>query len=412
MNVKICLPASKSISNRALVISAMTSPRVLPSNLSACDDTQAVIRALEAQKTVDIGAAGTAMRFLTAYFSQTSGSRTITGSERMKRRPIGILVDALRQLGADVAYAGAEGFPPLRIAGSRLRGGALTMRGDVSSQFISAVLMIGPQLEGGLRLSLAGNIASRPYIDMTLALMRTYGAQAQWTSESTIDVAPQPYRPTEFTVESDWSAASYWYEIVALSADDICVELPRLWAESLQGDSRVAEFFEPLGVKTSYTAEGVTLSKSERTCARLDLDLSNQPDLAQTMLATCCALGVPFRLSGLESLRIKETDRISAMQTELAKLGYDVGAEGDHAMHWSGQRVEPSTAPILTYDDHRMALSLAPLAAPLGRSISIDAPQVVTKSYPTFWDDLALAGYSLTRGEGTLTCKHTGGKGQ
>ena len=391
------LPASKSISNRALILHALSGGSTRPENLSDCDDTQVMIRALDYMPDViDIHAAGTAMRFLTAYLCVTPGTHVITGTERMQQRPIRILVDALRTLGARIDYAGNEGFPPLCINGTQLTGSEIELAGNVSSQYISALLMIGAVLPVGLKLRLTGNIISRPYINLTLQLMHDFGAQAGWTSESSIDVTPGGYRDTPFRVESDWSAASYWYQMTALATGSPEVELLGLFANSAQGDSRGAELFARLGVQTEYTPQGVKLRKQGHPVVRLDEDLVDIPDLAQTFVVTCCLLDVPFRFTGLQSLKIKETDRICALITELRKLGYVVHAEQDSILWWDGERCPADEQPgIDTYEDHRMAMAFAP-ACLVCPSIRINEPQVVSKSYPRYWDDLQAAGFGIT----------------
>ena len=391
------LPASKSISNRALILHALSGGSTRPENLSDCDDTQVMIRALDHMPDViDIHAAGTAMRFLTAYLCVTPGTHTITGTERMQQRPIRILVDALRTLGARINYTGNEGFPPLRINGTQLTGSEIELAGNVSSQYISALLMIGAVLPVGLKLRLTGNIISRPYINLTLQLMHDFGAQAGWTSESSIDVTPGGYRDTPFRVESDWSAASYWYQMTALATGSPEVELLGLFANSAQGDSRGAELFARLGVQTEYTPQGVKLRKQGHPVVGLDEDLVDIPDLAQTFVVTCCLLDVPFRFTGLQSLKIKETDRICALITELRKLGYVVHAEQDSILWWDGERCPADEQPgIDTYEDHRMAMAFAP-ACLVCPSIRINEPQVVSKSYPRYWDDLQAAGFGIT----------------
>lgn len=391
------LPASKSISNRALILHALSGGSTRPENLSDCDDTQVMIRALDHMPDViDIHAAGTAMRFLTAYLCVTPGTHTITGTERMQQRPIRILVDALRTLGARIDYTGNEGFPPLRINGTQLTGSEIELAGNVSSQYISALLMIGAVLPVGLKLRLTGNIISRPYINLTLQLMHDFGAQAGWTSESSIDVTPGGYRDTPFRVESDWSAASYWYQMTALATGSPEVELLGLFANSAQGDSRGAELFARLGVQTEYTPQGVKLRKQGHPVIRLDEDLVDIPDLAQTFVVTCCLLDVPFCFTGLQSLKIKETDRICALITELRKLGYVIHAEQDSILWWDGERCPADEQPgIDTYEDHRMAMAFAP-ACLVCPSIRINEPQVVSKSYPRYWDDLQAAGFGIT----------------
>ena len=402
LRADIQLPASKSISNRALIIYSLSGGSMMPQNLSDCDDTQVMIQALRYMpETIDIKAAGTAMRFLTAYMSVMRGTHVLTGTERMKHRPIGILVDALRRLGAEIAYVGEEGFPPLKITGQTLQGGELELQGGVSSQYVSALLMIGPVLKNGLTLRLLGDVISRPYIDLTLWMMREFGADAEWTDAHTIEVKPQPYRRRHYFIENDWSAASYWYQMVALSRDrDAEVTLAGLMDGSKQGDSSVRYIFSLLGVKTAFKTkeEGVpqtvTLTKSRRPVPRLEYDFVNSPDLAQTFVVTCALLGVHFRFTGLRTLRIKETDRISALKTEMRKLGFVIHDEDDSVLYWDGERCEPQeVAAIDTYEDHRMALAFAPVS--LLRPIVINNPQVVTKSYPAYWEHLKAAGFSI-----------------
>lgn len=391
----IQLPASKSISNRALIINALARGTTPPCNLSDCDDTLVMIKALaENNETIDIMAAGTAMRFLTAYLSTVQGTHILTGTERMQQRPIQILVNALRELGAQIEYAGKEGFPPLRIHGTELKGNELTLKGNVSSQYISALLMIGPVLKNGLRLHLTGEIISLPYINLTLQLMKEFGAKAAWTSGNSIEVAPQPYTPVSFMVESDWSAASYWYQIAALS-EQAEIELMGLFRNSYQGDSRGAEVFSRLGITTEFTHEGVLLKKSNRLVEQLNEDFVDIPDLAQTFAVTCCLLGIPFRFTGLQSLKIKETDRIFALKTELRKLGYLLQDVQDSILIWDGERCQPEVQPVIqTYEDHRMAMAFAPAALRFPE-MRIAEPQVVTKSYPTYWENLQQAGFGI-----------------
>ena len=403
IDTSIMLPASKSISNRALIIQALTKGGMMPENLSDCDDTEVIIRGLGRQsEIIDIKAAGTAMRFMTAYLSATEGEHTITGTERMKHRPIGILVDALRYLGAEIEYVGEEGYPPLHIKGRQLEGGTLQIAGDVSSQYISALLMIAPILTKGLELKLTGNIISRPYIDLTLHLMHEFGVAAEWSDFDTIRVKPQPYQQRAYTIESDWSAASYWYEILALTDDTLSkVALQGLKDGSRQGDSTVRYIFSLLGIKTSFKEKGVNgmpealLTRHSRMLNRMDYDFTNQPDLAQTIIAVCPVLGIPFHFTGLGTLKIKETDRIEAMKREMEKLGYILHEEEGTALSWTGERCEPMTQPTIdTYEDHRMAMSFAPLAIKLGE-IRINNPEVVSKSYPHYWADLRKAGFKI-----------------
>ena len=396
---KVILPSSKSLSNRVLVINALSGNRgMLPENVSDCDDTRVMIKWLDGcDETVDVGAAGTAMRFSTALLAVSEGFRVITGSERMKQRPIALLVDALRGLGAEIEYVGNEGYPPLRIKGNpTMKGGCVSLSGGVSSQYISALLMIAPMMEEGLTLTLTGDVVSRPYIDMTIGLMRDFGAKVMWMDDNVVRVEPRVYSKRDFFVESDWSACSYWYEMVALGDGDVL--LPGLFKDSFQGDSRVAELFSMLGVATEYVeGEGmgacVHIYRTGDVCGRLDLDLVEQPDLAQTLVVCCCMMGVPFRFTGLQSLKIKETDRINALRTEMRKLGYVVGEENDSVLYWNGERCEADTEPVIdTYDDHRMAMAFAPCALKLGE-IRINDPHVVSKSYPGYWEDLRSVGF-------------------
>lgn len=405
VDTRILLPASKSISNRALIIHALTGGNVMPENLSDCDDTKVIIRALSHRpEVIDIKAAGTAMRFMTAYLSVTEGEHTITGTERMKHRPIGVLVDALRYLGAEIEYAGEKGFPPLRIRGRQLEGGRLEIPGNVSSQYISALLMIAPVLSKGLEMKLTGGIVSRPYIDLTLHLMHQFGVSAEWTDIDSITVKPQPYRQRPYTIENDWTAASYWYEVLALT-DELGskVVLPGMMDGSRQGDSAVRYIFSLLGIKTAFADReadrltDATLTRHSCMLNRMDYDFTNQPDLAQTLIATCPVLGIPFHFTGLGSLRIKETDRIEAMKTEMEKLGYILHADSGTELSWEGDRCEPAVQPVIdTYEDHRMAMSFAPLAIRLGR-IGINHPEVVSKSYPHYWNDLRKAGFHIVQ---------------
>ena len=395
ITTNIQLPSSKSICNRALIIWALSKGYKSIDNLSDCDDTRVMVRALENMPdTIDIMAAGTAMRFLTAFLSVTEGEHTITGTERMRQRPIKILVDALRSIGADIEYTENEGFPPLKIKGTRLEGKEITLPGDVSSQYISALMMIGPILKNGLKLKLTGNIISRPYINLTIEIMKEFGGKAEWEKDNVIVIHPQNYKPVPYYVESDWSAASYWYEIAALS-EDACIELPGLFEKSFQGDSKVAELFEQLGVKTEYADKHITLSKSRNITERLEYDFVNQPDLAQTFVVTCCMLEIPFRFSGLQSLKIKETDRMAALMNEMKKLGYVISESEGSILEWNGERCESETTPAIdTYEDHRMAMAFAPAALKL-KNIRINNPQVVSKSYPGFWNDLTKAGFNI-----------------
>lgn len=361
------------------------------SNLSSARDTQTMQRLLQANEPVaDVLDAGTTMRFLTAYYALTGTPKTMTGTPRMCERPIGLLIDALRELGATIHYTRQEGFPPIELAGFQYSGqNALRIRGDVSSQYISALAMMAPILPEGLTIQLVGAVGSRPYIEMTLQQMAQFGitVEADWQA-NTIRIAPQAYQPTHYAVESDWSGASYWYSIVAL-ADEAEVTLLGLKERSLQGDSAIVAIMAQLGVKSTFTEEGVLLQKTEAAPA-LRWDFTDCPDLAQTV-AVCCAMKeIPLTMTGVESLKIKETDRIFALQTELQKLGVTL-AETLPAQEYEVRRTQPlpeSSATIHTYDDHRMALAFAPVA--MRCPVIIEEPEVVVKSYPSYWDDLAL----------------------
>ena len=391
----IQLPSSKSISNRVLILDALSYSPYGIQNLSKCDDTDVLVAALNSSGNhFDIKAAGTAMRFLTAFLSKVIGEWTITGTERMRNRPIKLLVDALVSLGARIEYMEKAGYPPLRVFGSALQGGAISLNGGVSSQYISALLMIAPCMERGLTLTLEGNIISRPYINLTLQLMKQFGVSSSWEGQ-VIRVEPQEYTPVPFTVESDWSAASYWYEVACL-AGDTEFELPGLCRNSLQGDSACAALFSRLGVDTVFTGDGVKLIPNGAVCKELVYDFVNEPDLAQTFVVTCAMQNIPFRFTGLQSLKIKETDRIAALLAELNKLGYLLEETEDNGLQWSGQRCALESHPVIaTYEDHRMAMAFAPAALVIPEGLEIACPEVVSKSYPTFWDDLRKSGFQI-----------------
>lgn len=394
---EIDLPASKSISNRVLLLNALCATPGRLSNLAQCDDTDAVLSALAQPDAseVNIGAAGTAMRFLTAYFATREGRAVvIDGTERMRQRPIGVLVDALRQLGADIEYVEAEGYPPLKITGTRLRGGALTVSGSVSSQYITAILLIAPVI-GGIALTIEGEIMSRPYIDMTLALMARYGVKAEWR-ENVIHVPAGEYTALDFTVEADWSAASYWWAMQAIVPQSR-ITLKGLEPQSLQGDSRIAELMSQMGVMGNWCGRYLDLRSNGGVgcCCSTFADLSGTPDIAQTLVVMLCLMGRPFRITGLRTLRIKETDRLEALRIELRKLGYVVKVEGDDAISWHFETIAAEAAPhISTYHDHRMAMAFAPAAIRFPGLI-IDDAQVVSKSYPLFWEHLRQAEFKI-----------------
>ena len=395
----IPLAASKSESNRALIINALTGFRGQVQNLASARDTQTMIRLLKsteqsgAPETADVLDAGTTMRFLTAYFAVTGQQKILTGTPRMCERPIGLLVEALQTLGADISYLKNDGYPPLHINGfTPTSANRIVIQGNVSSQYVSALLMIAPTLATGLTIELTGAIGSRPYIEMTIGQMRHFGAsiETDWTAQ-TITVASKPYTPTTFTVESDWSGASYWYSVVALAEEGSELEVLGLKAQSLQGDSAIVAIMRSLGVESTFTERGVILTKIPAEAA-LTWDYTGCPDLAQTV-AVCAAMkGIPHTLTGIESLKIKETDRVFALQTELKKVGAElVETEADTRYEVRPLSPKPDTQhppQIHTYDDHRMAMAFAPVA--MRQPVIIEEPGVVDKSYPSFWDDFKL----------------------
>lgn len=393
-DVKIALASSKSESNRALIINALSGGESNNlQNLSTARDTQTMIRLLKAtEQTADVIDAGTTMRFLTAYFTSTNQNKIMTGTPRMCERPIGILVDALRSIGAEIDYLKAEGYPPLHIKGfTEQKSNEVTIRGDVSSQYISALLMIAPTLPQGLTIRLTGELGSIPYIKMTLEQMRAFGVnyEADW-EEKYLKIEQSAYQSVSYKIESDWSGASYWYSIVALSEfEETQVELLGLKENSLQGDSDIANIMSHLGVKSTFTTEGVLLTKipAKKT---LSWDFTNCPDLAQTVAVTCAAKGIEATFTGIESLKIKETDRVVALQNELKKFGGDLVEieknEVYKVIYHSPFTIHHSPFTIHTYDDHRMAMAFAPLA--MLSDVIIEEPNVVVKSYPSFWDDI------------------------
>lgn len=385
---EVVLPASKSISNRALILNALSYSDYPIENLSDCDDTNVTVRALESNtNSFDIGAAGTAMRFLTAFLAKTYGEWVITGSERMQQRPIKLLVDALNSLGARIEYINNEGFPPLRIFGCALTGGEINLNGSVSSQYISALMMIAPYMHKGLSIKLEGNVISVPYILMTKQMMEDFGAKVKFEN-NTIHVEAHPYTAVPYRVESDWSAASYWYELVSMAGVGE-ISLPYLNKQSMQGDSKVAELYTQLGVATLFDEHGITIKATGKYTECFEYNFTEQPDLAQTFAVNCCLKNIPFSFSGLESLKIKETNRVLALMNELRKLGYVLHEPCEGALAWNGERTTAaSPIEIATYEDHRMAMAFAPVA--LLQEITILEPQVVSKSYPGFWTDLKL----------------------
>ncbi|MGB3850235.1 MAG: 3-phosphoshikimate 1-carboxyvinyltransferase [Tunicatimonas sp.] len=388
----IQLTASKSESNRALVIQALSNEEIVLHNLSEARDTQTMQRLLHsAEPEWDVLDAGTTMRFLIAYSAVARMGKILRGTARMHQRPVRLLVEALRSLGADIAYLENDGYPPVLVRGFTNGQSArrVSIRGDVSSQYISALLMIAPALTDGLELSLTGKIGSRPYIEMTLGLMHHFGIDYHWGEDNLIRVDPQPYRAGTYTIESDWSGASYWYSLVAI-ADDARVKLLGLRRPSWQGDSVIVEIMDRLGVATKFEEDGVTLSK-KASADTFTQDFSDCPDLAQTVAVVCAAKRIPATLSGLESLRIKETDRVAALQNELAKIGASLDEQDGHGKVIPSDKIYAGEElNFATYEDHRMAMAFAPLATQT--TVTIEEPSVVNKSYPRFWEDLARAG--------------------
>jgi 3-phosphoshikimate 1-carboxyvinyltransferase len=389
INGSVRLVTSKSESNRALLIRALCNEPIELVNLSEARDTQTMRQLLEDRPQVfDVKDAGTTMRFLTAWLALHGEGQTITGTERMQHRPIGISVDALRKLGAQIDYQKSEGYPPMRISKiARQEASVLEVPGNISSQYISALLMIAPCLEQGLTVRFTTEIFSRPYIEMTLGLMKHFGVTGQWM-ENEIQINPQKYMRGSYAIESDWSGASYWYSLVAMNPENAELFLPGLRSDSFQGDSVIAKLMEKFGVQTRFEKGGALISKGGSVEKAQFIDFRNCPDLAQTVMVVAAVLGVELEMTGLESLRIKETDRIEAMRNELKKLGATLLEENNQWKLISG--VLPEKIHVETYDDHRMAMAFAPLCTRI--YVEIEGPDVVKKSYPNFWEDLASLG--------------------
>jgi 3-phosphoshikimate 1-carboxyvinyltransferase len=413
VNGTIHLTGSKSECNRALIIEALSNGKVKVENISDAADTVVLSGVLSRQWVVsngqssvspathhspiiNIGPAGTAMRFLTAYFTLQDEEVILTGSERMKQRPIGILVDALLELGAHIEYVENEGFPPIKLKGSLEQvSNKITIKGNISSQYITALLLIAARLPFGLELHIEGELASRPYVEMTLAMLQTAGIQHNWEG-NTISIQSQEFKPTSLHVEPDWSAASYWYAIVAL-ADEADLFLPGLTQYSLQGDSVITEIMANFGITSQFKDGGVHLQKETKPLARKIFDMKECPDLAQTVIVVCAALGHEATFTGLETLKIKETDRIKALQNELAKIGVKLIEKGQVYKLDCSEKFIPECIFVNTYDDHRMAMAFAPLAL-LINEVEIEDAQVVEKSYPAFWNDLEKVGIGPQKG--------------
>jgi 3-phosphoshikimate 1-carboxyvinyltransferase len=387
------LPSSKSLSNRALIIEALAGGQSLVSNLSTARDTT-LMRSLvpSPQLEIDVMDAGTTMRFLTAYFALTDRRKVITGSARMKERPIGLLVDALRAIGATIEYRGREGFPPIETKGFKAqKKNAVSIPGNVSSQYISALMMVAPALPNGLTITLTGNVGSRPYLEMTASLMRHFGSEVT-VGPAEIYVPSGSYKPVPYRVEPDWSAASYWFAFAALS-ESANILLPGVGPQSLQGDIAIIEIMHHLGVTATFEKAGLSLTRG-RSQMDLSWNFVDCPDLAQTVLPVCAVLGIPGTFTGLESLIIKETDRIAALRTELGKLGASLPESAPGIWKLDPGRVSASSVRFSTYHDHRMAMGLAPLATRM--EVTIDDPRVVDKSYPTYWNDMRSLGFEIS----------------
>lgn len=387
------LPSSKSISNRALILNALSGHRSLLTNLSTARDTQLMKALIDSpDQIIDVMDAGTTMRFLTAYFSLTGQNKTITGSERMRQRPIGLLVNALREIGVTIRYSENEGFPPIEIGSFHgQQKDRVKIPGNVSSQYISALMMTAPLLPNGLTIQLDGKVGSKPYIEMTAALMKEFGISCTYDGND-IHIPHGDFKPASIEIEADWSAASYWFAFVALAKDGR-VQLPHVSQKSLQGDRMAVEVMSRLGVKAEFGKELTTLSKQPHQ-SQLEWDFTDCPDLAQTVLPVCAAKGIPGKFKGLESLRIKETDRIAALQAELGKIGAQLT---EHQSEWElipGKTSAEKSITIKTYHDHRMAMGMAPLATLM--NLTIESPDVVNKSYPGFWEDMKSVGFRIT----------------
>ncbi|MDX1278345.1 3-phosphoshikimate 1-carboxyvinyltransferase [Oceanihabitans sediminis] len=394
-NLKIDITGSKSESNRLLLLQALY-PNLKIENLSNSDDSKVMQEALQVDcNEIDVHHAGTAMRFLTAYFSiQQNREVILTGSSRMQERPIAILVDALQQLGVEVVYLKNEGFPPIKIKGKKIFKNKVNLQANVSSQYISALLLIAPKLENGLKLTLEGEITSIPYINMTLTLLQGIGVETSFI-DNTIQVKPKAtIRDKTFVVESDWSSASYYYSIIAMSKAGTEISLAYYKENSLQGDASLVEIYKKFGVETIFLPQGLLLKKVSETNSQstISLDLKNSPDIAQTVAVTCLGLGLACELTGLHTLKIKETDRLVALKTEIEKLGGKVQITNSSLSIETCASLKENIE-IATYQDHRMAMAFAPLALKI--PIIIQDASVVSKSYPTFWDDLNAIGFKI-----------------
>lgn len=400
INAEVSISGSKSLSNRLLMIRAISGLNLQFKNLSDSDDTVTLAKELgylsgKNRSEINVGHAGTDMRFLTSYLSNTNGEWVITGSDRMKKRPIGELVRVLRELGADITFLGEEGFPPLKVKGKKLEGGSIEVDGSVSSQFITALLLIAPTLSKGLQLKIINGLVSKPYIKMTIEVMKQFGVSVDETAGNLINVYPSEYKKDglDYHVESDWSSASYWYSVAAL-AKEAEILLMHFNKASLQSDSVIVDIYEKLGVRTEWLPVGVKLRKGKREISEFEYNCIDCPDIAQTIAATCVGLGIKVRLTGLQTLKLKETDRILAMKNELEKFGAIVEVTNDSLFLIPPVNIQIPKSSIETYNDHRMAMSIVPLSLACG-AFEINDPDVVNKSYAAFWDDLQEAGFYI-----------------
>lgn len=402
MSGNIQLPGSKSISNRVLMIKALSGLAFEMDNVSDSDDTQHLEKALQFVRqnnsgTIDVGHAGTDMRFLTTFLAIQDGSYELTGSERMQQRPIKELADVLTGLGADIAYKKETGYPPLLINGKKIAGGKASISGKVSSQFISSLLLVAPYFSNGLELTISGDMVSRPYVHMTVELMKVFGADISW-NENTIIVKPAPYAYAKhkFSIESDWSAASYYYSIIALSPLKTTLTLSSLYKNSLQADAVCHALYRNLGVETQYSGNAITITKTQLPGhAVFEYDFINCPDIAQTLACTCAGLSRAFVFTGLQTLKVKETDRIAALKNELEKFGLEIITTGNSIECLHPKRTDADKAiEVSTYNDHRMAMSFAALCL-VNNALVVKDAEVVSKSYPQYWNDLKSIGFMI-----------------
>ena len=393
---EIVLPSSISISSRLLMIRALAKKKFEIYNLSYSDDTKALIRLFNNESNVyDVGDAGSTMRFLTSYLANKPGEWIITGSERIKNRPVGILASALNELGVKIEYLEREGFPPFKIFGSNLQGGNVEISGSISSQFVSSLLLIAPTLPNGLNIKLKSKIISRPQIEMTLSLMKKFGVKSKWEGNYIL-VKNQNYKSKDYTIEADWSSASYWYEMAAI-ADETDIKLYGLKRNSIQGDSIISELFQKIGIKTTFIPGGVRLRKIiNHKVRKFEFNFSDNPDLIQTLAVTLSVLNIPFCLKGLETFIIKETNRIQALKKELMKIGCNLLIANDSLSKYNDNNEDKEITPVWKFNpcnDYRLTLSMSPLA--MIKNIVIEDASIVKKSYPSFWNDIQTAGFEI-----------------